>query len=1201
MSDMIADVNTRSKLSFPFVKTEARGQWPSIIQAITGLDSKYFTSIHQDCPISGCGGKDRFKFDDKDGNGTWYCNHGHGGKNAGDGFNLIEHHLGITPSESLFRVAGYLGLINNNGLTRKNDFITIKKPESAPPKDDKIPRQKVAEFSRTVVDQCVTASTHQYLKAKGLDNTNLPFLVSKERHELTHILNGKPYKQKIFPESLIITIHDLSDINSIIGLQFIPPFISYQEGKWYGKHPKSYVKNTPLKDGVHIIKGDESEYIAIVEGFATGLSVFLATKYTTVVAFDKNSMVAKAERIQALYPNRKLVFFADREGIESASKASQLVMGKVAMPPELDDWNDCHSKYGLELVRDAINSGLSKDIKVFNKSHRHAFIDQFTPIQVITQGGILAVPFIEAIRNYQGYKCFCPITGDKLYIQSSCIYRHEKSKDEKSFSFLPMISYLHDEAVIDEFKKTQNLRRLSKAKTDKDFYAVLQLNSFRMGEQFISIEAIGEFIGSRWSELPEGLKSFFQKLIDAKINKALKHLETDFSRYGETLKLKQDDNGRLDWNPALTVNQPKLTAVKITHGQGKTSEYARKLICQNNYKHPIYLTHRARLAGQASNVTCLNDYRDPVVKKAIKTGLLDDLAMCIHSLTNLDYASQLANSDLIIFDEFSQLIRALVKDKNLKKEAVNTLVSSVKNALKNGAKIVLLDADLSPNDIERCLKLFDINIEDVLVIEGETPNRNYNAHVYPSAGNNRQKSYLIKLARKDIEANIPIVIGCEGADAAKAIETHLKGLFPKKTIKLLTASSVSDEEAKRKNVSSLIENIESESLHWDVVIYTNVIGTGVSIEHKSPRFKKGYFLFSGGVLIPSEWIQMMRRFRDVKEFHVEVYIKPLHRRMASFNKNLGKEEFEKEILEDALFGLDLDIRHESAQLSDISIPAFACQLKHHKITVHGALAGLGETLPIKKVKEDRNQGIFNARKLYNSEYEKLKKQESTGLCFDDQMAVARYEIGIYFKREITINDIEAHENYAVKKGMDIFLRLAREEGLDEKTLIVLKESGISEIIKESLASPVAIGNNKKKELAKKIMKNLKKLKALELAPEHLCKYLKNENYCETTFIKNILNACGCEFEDSSKNRVMVNGSREYQLIIKAPKALHNVLGINQTIYEINPEEKSKEDIRQQVLKLHREGLGRIKISQTIGISQDKIRTIIKNHKASLNT
>lgn len=382
-------------------------------------------------------------------------------------------------------------------------------------------------------------------------------------------------------------------------------------------------------------------------------------------------MVTKAERIQALYPNAELVFFADndesRKGVESASKAAQLVMGKVVMPPELGDWNDFHSKYGLELTRDAINSGLSKDIKVFNKSHRHGYIDQFTPIQVITQSGIVTVPFIEAIRSYQGYKCFCPITGDKSYIQSSCIYRHKKSKDEKSFSFLPMISYLHDEAVIDEFKKTPNSRRLAKAKTDKDFYAVLQLNSFRMGEQFISIEAIGELIESRWSELPEGLKSFFQKLIDAKINKALKHLETDFSRYGETLKLKQDDNGRLDWNPALTANQPKLTAVKITHGQGKTSEYARKLICQSIYKRPIYLTHRARLAGQASNVTRLNDYRDPVVKKAIKTGLLDDLAMCIHSLTNLDYASQLANSDLIIFDEFSQLIRALVKDKNLKK------------------------------------------------------------------------------------------------------------------------------------------------------------------------------------------------------------------------------------------------------------------------------------------------------------------------------------------------------------------------------------------------------------------------------------------------------------------------------------------------------------------------------------------------------
>lgn len=102
-------------------------------------------------------------------------------------------------------------------------------------------------------------------------------------------------------------------------------------------------------------------------------------------------------------------------------------------------------------------------------------------------------------------------------------------------------------------------------------------------------------------------------------------------------------------------------------------------------------------------------------------------------------------------------------------------------------------------------------------------------------------------------------------------------------------------------------------------------------------------------------------------------------------------------------------------------------------------------------------------------------------------------------------------------------------------------------------------------------------------------------------LKNILSACGCEFEDSNKNRVMVNGNREYQLIIKVSKKLHNALGINQDTYEISPEKKTKEDIKQQVLKLHKDGYGRIKISQIVGISEDKIRTIIKNHKTSLNT
>lgn len=92
----------------------AQGQWPSILGALAGLTSEQLTDKHQPCPL--CGGKDRYRFDDQDGSGSWFCNQC-GGRDqaggAGSGMDMllrrtnwdfreaakrIESHLGITPA-----------------------------------------------------------------------------------------------------------------------------------------------------------------------------------------------------------------------------------------------------------------------------------------------------------------------------------------------------------------------------------------------------------------------------------------------------------------------------------------------------------------------------------------------------------------------------------------------------------------------------------------------------------------------------------------------------------------------------------------------------------------------------------------------------------------------------------------------------------------------------------------------------------------------------------------------------------------------------------------------------------------------------------------------------------------------------------------------------------------------------------------------
>jgi putative DNA primase/helicase len=51
--------------------TRARGRWPEILSAL-GIGISFLKNKHGPCPL--CGGKDRFRFDNKDRTGSYFCN-----------------------------------------------------------------------------------------------------------------------------------------------------------------------------------------------------------------------------------------------------------------------------------------------------------------------------------------------------------------------------------------------------------------------------------------------------------------------------------------------------------------------------------------------------------------------------------------------------------------------------------------------------------------------------------------------------------------------------------------------------------------------------------------------------------------------------------------------------------------------------------------------------------------------------------------------------------------------------------------------------------------------------------------------------------------------------------------------------------------------------------------------------------------------
>ena len=97
----------------------ATGRWPSILMHF-GVDQRYLRNKHGPCPM--CEGKDRFRFDDKAGRGTWFCNQ----CGSGDGFGLLQALKGWSFKEAAWNVEQIVGAVQQTQI-RSSDSDEAKK------------------------------------------------------------------------------------------------------------------------------------------------------------------------------------------------------------------------------------------------------------------------------------------------------------------------------------------------------------------------------------------------------------------------------------------------------------------------------------------------------------------------------------------------------------------------------------------------------------------------------------------------------------------------------------------------------------------------------------------------------------------------------------------------------------------------------------------------------------------------------------------------------------------------------------------------------------------------------------------------------------------------------------------------------------------------------------------------------------------
>ncbi len=87
----------------PPLSVRAQGRWPGILQAL-GIDRQYLTGKHTGCPICR-DGRDRFRFDNKEGRGSFFCSV----CGAGDGVKLVMLTKGLDFKTAAKEIEAVLG------------------------------------------------------------------------------------------------------------------------------------------------------------------------------------------------------------------------------------------------------------------------------------------------------------------------------------------------------------------------------------------------------------------------------------------------------------------------------------------------------------------------------------------------------------------------------------------------------------------------------------------------------------------------------------------------------------------------------------------------------------------------------------------------------------------------------------------------------------------------------------------------------------------------------------------------------------------------------------------------------------------------------------------------------------------------------------------------------------------------------------
>lgn len=259
------------------LRLAASGNWPYILQALAGLTDTELSNRHQPCPA--CGGRDRYRFDDRSSRGDFFCN----GCGPGDGFDLLQRVNSWTFAEAAQKVADLLRVDRSStGRTRT--------PTEKPKPESKTMAYALSIWSGVDRSDDVVAG-HPYATRKGIKHA-----AGAGRATVSGSVVGTD------ADCLVIPLRDYLT-EQLVGVECINP-----EGK----------KQTFGSKGVLILGNDLDDTLPtlIIEGWASAAvavfgKAFFRGNACAVVAGGKGRLDKVAEMVAARYPTRQVTIWRE--------------------------------------------------------------------------------------------------------------------------------------------------------------------------------------------------------------------------------------------------------------------------------------------------------------------------------------------------------------------------------------------------------------------------------------------------------------------------------------------------------------------------------------------------------------------------------------------------------------------------------------------------------------------------------------------------------------------------------------------------------------------------------------------------------------------------------------------------------------------------------------------------------------------------